>query len=321
MGSRSPAPGRAPPAPAGSPRSHALRTPLGVYYYATEYPGHVTGLVNGGGQVTHQCGYTPWGEAESVSEYEAQPLRYMARELDPATGLYYVRARWYDPVLARFVSEDPIGLAGGINPYAYVGNSPTNFRDPSGLDPTIGACIAALKAGGASDSFAKRACGVNGGSFTIEGIVATPYWPFSTDRKSGFSAGFGERGHGPGGFLYTYATPGGGDGHQCPGGFTPRRCESIRTALTHLRTHSNSMCRLLGLRSSHRFIRGSFRLERGSHYGRVDAVPPKTDSLFLTRHAFASGELANTIAHEEAHHLGFVHPGAGDMGDNCAGPI
>jgi RHS repeat-associated protein len=53
--------------------------------------------------------------------------------LDPITGLYYVRNRWYDPVMNRFVSEDPIGLTGGINMYAYVGNNPLNARDPLGL--------------------------------------------------------------------------------------------------------------------------------------------------------------------------------------------
>jgi uncharacterized protein RhaS with RHS repeats len=47
--------------------------------------------------------------------------------------MYQVRARWYDPQLGRFVSEDPIGLGGGINTYAYVGNSPVNATDPSGL--------------------------------------------------------------------------------------------------------------------------------------------------------------------------------------------
>jgi hypothetical protein len=46
-----------------------------------------------------------------------------------------VRARWYDPQTGRFVSEDPIGLAGGINPYAYAANSPVNFTDPFGLCP------------------------------------------------------------------------------------------------------------------------------------------------------------------------------------------
>ena len=65
-----------------------------------------------------------------MTENVQQPLRYMARELDPLTGLYYVRNRRYDPVTHRFVSEDPIGLEGGINTYAYVGNNPTNLRDP-----------------------------------------------------------------------------------------------------------------------------------------------------------------------------------------------
>jgi len=56
-------------------------------------------------------------------------------ELDGTTGLYYVRARWYDPFLGRFVSEDPIGIAGGINLYGYALNDPVNRRDPSGLCP------------------------------------------------------------------------------------------------------------------------------------------------------------------------------------------
>jgi len=43
-------------------------------------------------------------------------------------------ARSYDPELGRFISEDPLGLSAGINPYAYVGNSPVNGTDPSGLD-------------------------------------------------------------------------------------------------------------------------------------------------------------------------------------------
>jgi RHS repeat-associated protein len=46
---------------------------------------------------------------------------------------FQVRARWYDSRLGRFMSEDPIGLAGGINPDAYADNSPTNLKDPSGL--------------------------------------------------------------------------------------------------------------------------------------------------------------------------------------------
>src|ERR1051325_78806 len=45
----------------------------------------------------------------------------------------YYRARWYDPQQSRFISEDPIGLMGGLNKYAYVGNEPVSRIDPSGL--------------------------------------------------------------------------------------------------------------------------------------------------------------------------------------------
>lgn len=49
------------------------------------------------------------------------------------TGLYYYRARYYDPASGRFVSEDPIGFEGGMNLYEYVGDNPANLRDPFGL--------------------------------------------------------------------------------------------------------------------------------------------------------------------------------------------
>jgi hypothetical protein len=45
-----------------------------------------------------------------------------------------VRNRWYDPAVGRFISEDPIGIAGGTNLYTYGGNDPINHRDPSGTD-------------------------------------------------------------------------------------------------------------------------------------------------------------------------------------------
>ena len=48
-------------------------------------------------------------------------------------GYVYMRNRWYDPQTGRFLSQDPIGLAGGVNLYAYAGNNPTSFSDPFGL--------------------------------------------------------------------------------------------------------------------------------------------------------------------------------------------
>jgi RHS repeat-associated protein len=75
--------------------------------------------------------YDAWGgvtdASQSISTYS-----YTGREYD-GTGLLYYRARYYYPELRRFIQRDPIGLADGINPYAYVGNNPTNLTDPTGL--------------------------------------------------------------------------------------------------------------------------------------------------------------------------------------------
>jgi RHS repeat-associated protein len=60
---------------------------------------------------------------------------YTGRDWDADTGLQYNRARWYDPAQGRWLTQDPIGFAAGdVNLYRYVGNSPTNATDPSGLD-------------------------------------------------------------------------------------------------------------------------------------------------------------------------------------------
>jgi RHS repeat-associated protein len=75
--------------------------------------------------------YSPYGQGQTLGTDEANPIQYTGRENDQ-TGLLYYRARYYDPVLKRFISEDPIGLAGGPNVYAYVDGSPVNLVDPTG---------------------------------------------------------------------------------------------------------------------------------------------------------------------------------------------
>jgi RHS repeat-associated protein len=104
-----------------------------VYYFAMDYLGHVDALINTSGSIVNYYQYSPWGVPEITSEGVSNTIRFMAREFDNATGLYYVRNRWYDPETGRFISEDPIGLAGGINLYSYAGNDPVNKRDPLGL--------------------------------------------------------------------------------------------------------------------------------------------------------------------------------------------
>ena len=94
--------------------------------------GSAIALTDPAGAVVKRYAYEPYGETSTTGEANANPFQYTGPEND-GTGLYYYRARYYDPGLKRFVSEDPIGLAGGINTYAYVGGDPLTHSDPYGL--------------------------------------------------------------------------------------------------------------------------------------------------------------------------------------------
>ena len=61
-------------------------------------------------------------------------LRFAGQYYDFETGLYYNNNRYYDPRIGRYVTSDPVGLAGGLNTYSYVYNSPLRYIDPSGLN-------------------------------------------------------------------------------------------------------------------------------------------------------------------------------------------
>jgi RHS repeat-associated protein len=76
---------------------------------------------------------------------------YVGQEYDATTGLQYSRARYYDPVSSEFISQDPLGFAGGdTNLYRRAGNSPANATDPSGMiiNVAAGAGIGAVIGGG-----------------------------------------------------------------------------------------------------------------------------------------------------------------------------
>jgi RHS repeat-associated protein len=84
------------------------------------------------GTLQTQYTYEPFGYATTSGTASANTHRYTGRE-DDGTGLYYYRARYYHPRLQRFIEEDPIGFAGGINKYAYTLNNPIIRKDPHGL--------------------------------------------------------------------------------------------------------------------------------------------------------------------------------------------
>jgi RHS repeat-associated protein len=74
------------------------------------------------------------------TEVQPQPFKFVAQHgvMTESNGFYYMRARYYDPQVGRFISEDPIGFDGGdTNLMAYVGNNPILYIDPNGLEIRI----------------------------------------------------------------------------------------------------------------------------------------------------------------------------------------
>lgn len=97
----------------------------------TNHLGSVMAVADGT-SVTHSYRYSPYGDAVAPSAPDSLPFRYSGREKDVGS-LYYYRARYYNAGTQRFSAEDPSGLIGGSNTYAYVEASPINYSDPRGL--------------------------------------------------------------------------------------------------------------------------------------------------------------------------------------------
>ena len=147
-------------------------------YFLADHLGSTIGLTDSSGSLTDSTSYDSFGNATNTGF----PTRYQftGREFDNTTGLHYYRARWYDPQIGRFISEDPIGFAGGdVNLYGYVRNQPLIYRDSSGLFPgadilpnTLGQFGGALTAIGgalatAGGAIASSPAVVAGGGFAI----------------------------------------------------------------------------------------------------------------------------------------------------------
>ncbi|MGA9111341.1 MAG: RHS repeat-associated core domain-containing protein [Smithella sp.] len=110
----------------------AVQQGTNTYYYHADGLGSITALSNTSGNIVQTYSYDSFGNMTATGNIR-QPFTYTAREYDYATGMYFYRARYYDPTVGRFVTKDPIGFKGGINVYAYVSNNPVNNNDPLGL--------------------------------------------------------------------------------------------------------------------------------------------------------------------------------------------
>jgi len=104
------------------------------YYYHYDGLGSVVALSDSAGDTVQTYEYSVYGQvAASEPDFLTNPYMFTGRRFDIETGLYYYRARYYNPYIGRFLQTDPVGYGAGINWYAYCGNNPLNWVDPSGL--------------------------------------------------------------------------------------------------------------------------------------------------------------------------------------------
>ncbi|WP_281355070.1 RHS repeat-associated core domain-containing protein, partial [Pseudomonas izuensis] len=127
-------------------------------------------LTDYGGEIVWSARYTAYGKLRRLShgggEQLEQPLRFQGQYCDAESGLHYNRHRYYQPDSGRYLTPDPLKLAGGLNGYRYVPN-PTGWVDPLGLSDCPGGAGCKRPAVGEQDPTAKVK--------VDEGEVALPY--------------------------------------------------------------------------------------------------------------------------------------------------
>jgi RHS repeat-associated protein len=112
----------------------------GRTYFLADGLGSTLALTDPTGVIRQKYSYDPYGNvtASDTTTGFTNPYQYTGREADTA-GLYYYRARYYSPMMAGFISEDPIGFGGGqLSFYAGFGGDPIMYRDPQGREFVLG---------------------------------------------------------------------------------------------------------------------------------------------------------------------------------------
>jgi RHS repeat-associated protein len=107
------------------------------YFYHYDGIGSTVGMSDSSGNIVNRYAYDAFGKILGQEEVIPNSFKYVGQfgVMDEGNGLFYMRARYYDPEVGRFITKDPIGFLGGdVNFYAYVANNPINWIDPEGLE-------------------------------------------------------------------------------------------------------------------------------------------------------------------------------------------
>jgi RHS repeat-associated protein len=151
-----------------------------VYYYHTDHLGSIRAVTDQNGKVVYNSDYLPFGTRFTKDSDFDELHGFTGKEYDPDIGLYYFNARWMDPELGRFLSEDPAADSNNPNLYSYCGNNPVLYTDPTGMvfgwDDAIYLIIAAVIGGISAEQ--------NGGDFWAGAWVGAVSW--------GVGYGFGQ---------------------------------------------------------------------------------------------------------------------------------
>jgi len=124
----------------------AVLEPAGKFYIAPDHLGAPHQITDAGGAAVWQWHPDPFGKGDPTGTF-SYDLRFPGQFFDQATKLHYNYFRDYDPRLGRYIESDPIGLAGGINTYAYANGNPVGIIDPLGLDVFVDAFFPDINGG------------------------------------------------------------------------------------------------------------------------------------------------------------------------------